>query len=98
MELVKRSIEMFNRGDLDALFLDADPEIEWHDQPELPGATVHRGAEAAAEHLRSAMRDLSGYRVNPEEFVDVGANVVVCGRSEERRVGKECRSRWSPYH
>ena len=21
-----------------------------------------------------------------------------CGRSEERRVGKECRSRWSPYH
>ena len=26
--------------------------------------------------------------------------VVFCtyGRSEERRVGKECRSRWSPYH
>ena len=22
----------------------------------------------------------------------------VNGRSEERRVGKECRSRWSPYH
>ena len=21
-----------------------------------------------------------------------------CCRSEERRVGKECRSRWSPYH
>src|SRR5256885_7103835 len=24
--------------------------------------------------------------------------VPLCGRSEERRVGKECRSRWSPYH
>ena len=24
--------------------------------------------------------------------------VTVRGRSEERRVGKECRSRWSPYH
>jgi len=23
---------------------------------------------------------------------------VPAGRSEERRVGKECRSRWSPYH
>ena len=23
---------------------------------------------------------------------------VVLIRSEERRVGKECRSRWSPYH
>jgi len=24
--------------------------------------------------------------------------LVFWGRSEERRVGKECRSRWSPYH
>ena len=24
--------------------------------------------------------------------------VVPANRSEERRVGKECRSRWSPYH
>src|SRR2546429_9765391 len=23
---------------------------------------------------------------------------LASGRSEERRVGKECRSRWSPYH
>ena len=27
----------------------------------------------------------------PEKYAD-------CPRSEERRVGKECRSRWSPYH
>ena len=25
-------------------------------------------------------------------------NVNLKYRSEERRVGKECRSRWSPYH
>ena len=23
---------------------------------------------------------------------------LIASRSEERRVGKECRSRWSPYH
>src|SRR5437762_12590265 len=23
---------------------------------------------------------------------------LICFRSEERRVGKECRSRWAPYH
>ena len=23
---------------------------------------------------------------------------IAAARSEERRVGKECRSRWSPYH
>ena len=26
------------------------------------------------------------------------APVISINRSEERRVGKECRSRWSPYH
>jgi len=31
----------------------------------------------------------------PDEFV---ADWLEEGRSEERRVGKECRSRWSPYH
>ena len=26
------------------------------------------------------------------------ASIETVNRSEERRVGKECRSRWSPYH
>src|SRR3712207_9423807 len=32
---------------------------------------------------------------------DINGNFILnvkSGRSEERRVGKECRSRWSPYH
>src|SRR2546430_8468008 len=34
------------------------------------------------------------------EEAGVGRRVAAPGapRSEERRVGKECRSRWSPYH
>ena len=32
-----------------------------------------------------------------ETFVGGGAALFTL-RSEERRVGKECRSRWSPYH
>ena len=31
---------------------------------------------------------------DPEEFYKLSS----IDRSEERRVGKECRSRWSPYH
>src|SRR5690349_9140565 len=33
-----------------------------------------------------------------EELYDPNEPFVVEERSEERRVGKECRSRWSPYH
>ena len=35
----------------------------------------------------------SGIIIFLEQFKD-----LLVARSEERRVGKECRSRWSPYH
>ena len=31
-------------------------------------------------------------------FTKLPGPMIVDDRSEERRVGKECRSRWSPYH
>ena len=30
--------------------------------------------------------------------ISIYADATSFARSEERRVGKECRSRWSPYH
>ena len=33
-----------------------------------------------------------------EEKNQIGKSLSLSVRSEERRVGKECRSRWSPYH
>ena len=41
------------------------------------------------------LRENGSVDVGVERVVDVGIRVA---RSEERRVGKECRSRWSPYH
>ena len=35
---------------------------------------------------------------NQTGIVTASSLNVRTGRSEERRVGKECRSRWSPYH
>src|SRR2546425_6800843 len=54
-------------------------------------------------------QDAQGFRVGPAErrvrARATGARMFHYGwarppdaRSEERRVGKECRSRWSPYH
>ena len=45
--------------------------------------------------------EVEGYRYsrisNPTTAV-LERRVAALERSEERRVGKECRSRWSPYH
>src|SRR3712207_8234538 len=44
--------------------------------------------------------DREAGRGKPFHYFAVGAAVseVEVDRSEERRVGKECRSRWSPHH
>ena len=36
--------------------------------------------------------------VRAKEGSNIKGFATVVFRSEERRVGKECRSRWSPYH
>src|SRR5260370_18978945 len=41
------------------------------------------------------LRDGNYYVINGRKWWTSGAGDP---RSEERRVGKECRSRWSPYH
>ena len=39
-----------------------------------------------------------GMGIVREELKQKAAGAGLTDRSEERRVGKECRSRWSPYH
>ena len=38
------------------------------------------------------------HRTIKNVVTDLVEEYIARGRSEERRVGKECRSRWSPYH
>src|SRR2546426_2575561 len=56
-----------------------------------PAPDLRPGARVAV--LASRADEAGEQRVRPG-----GARLELGVRSEERRVGKECRSRWSPYH
>ena len=56
-------------------------------------------ASVKSETIPEAIRHLIGfYPISMTMVGDSIINVECSQRSEERRVGKECRSRWSPYH
>ena len=47
--------------------------------------------------VAQCLADRTDYSENAAKTED-GKYISAYARSEERRVGKECRSRWSPYH
>src|SRR5256886_6662495 len=66
---------------------------------------LDRAGRLPARALRNSQRDQCVHRhdgtrsESPRPTRRVAAGLTVGrSRSEERRVGKECRSRWSPYH
>src|SRR2546429_9668628 len=61
--------------------------VHYKMSPELRGAV--EADDILQEVFLAAAQDISNFTYqSPGSFM----------RSEERRVGKECRSRWSPYH
>ena len=69
-------------------------------------SSLGKGITAAsiAAILESRGLNVTMLKLDPYINVDPGTmspfqhGKVFTTRSEERRVGKECRSRWSPYH
>ena len=80
--------------------------------PDIPGQAVLRQLRGSGHEPpviilsgdSTLETKLDGFEVGADDFLvkpfDVQELLARVGavRSEERRVGKECRSRWSPYH
>ena len=56
---------------------------------------LFRSVRASSSLLFDESGEMKKYDITGTE-IDAEADRIY--RSEERRVGKECRSRWSPYH
>src|SRR2546425_3266174 len=74
---------------------DIGVQAEWRipDRLTLQGAVVNGEGPNRAANPDNRMAYFARAVVTPVKGLDLGG-----ARSEERRVGKECRSRWSPYH
>ena len=90
-------------SDLSAMLHCLQVTVQHYDRGQI---VIHEGekAERFGIVLTGAVQlwriDYSGNRsiMANVEPAQIFGESFVCARSEERRVGKECRSRWSPYH
>ena len=65
---------------------------------DFPGMNPFMSGLRGSENLRSVVRLLAERHVDLIKILATERAGTPQTRSEERRVGKECRSRWSPYH
>src|SRR5260370_22687217 len=90
------------------MYIEGHAQYKWHKQNFGPQSklafkyviTTFKGEKFDPEHLMDLYK-----KAGAKYFVSMGVhhdNFDLWNskhtRSEERRVGKECRSRWSPYH
>ena len=65
---------------------------------QMAGDESKKIQEKTIQETQAKVRQMQS---DAEQEIQIAQNKLlneIRGRSEERRVGKECRSRWSPYH
>ncbi|MDP9283827.1 MAG: nuclear transport factor 2 family protein [Actinomycetota bacterium] len=93
VDLVKRSYAAFERGDLDGVLGDMDPEIEWQQAQGLPHGGTYHGVEEVRRTIFDPLSEewWDEFSAVPSEFLDAGGEVIVLGRYRgvAKRTGKE---------
>jgi ketosteroid isomerase-like protein len=97
VDVVRRSYEAFNRGDLDGALDVMHPEVEWQTYiVPGPGGGTYHGRDGVRQLWSDARSVFGEFRNEPERFFDVPPDRVVafvriCGVGKESGVPVEAR-------
>jgi len=76
VDIAKRIYEARNRGDIDAVLAECDPDVTWHPHLATLGGHPIRGHNEVRAYMASLREDWQSFRHEPEEFFDAGDKVV----------------------
>ena len=77
VEVIRRSLEAFQQGGLDASLRFYDPEVTWEEAQDEPEAETYRGHDGIRALAQKWLVPFDDLRIEPEEFIDAGEAVVM---------------------
>jgi ketosteroid isomerase-like protein len=91
VDTVRRTLEAFERGGLDATLSFYDPDVIWVVAEDEPEAATLRGYDGLRALLAQWLQAFDELHIDPKEFIDAGEAVVMPYqfRARERRSGSE---------
>jgi ketosteroid isomerase-like protein len=84
VEVIRRAAAGFERGDLDGMLRYHDPEIEWVTTGAFVESAAYRGHEGLRRYLGTMLDEFDDLRIEPEQLIDAGEQVVVSMRISGR--------------
>jgi len=94
VDLVRRSIEAFYSGDWDGSLEYIDEDIEWRAADVAPDQDSYFGRDGVRAFWTAWTENFEGFRLEVEELIDAGDDVVVVARIRGQGIasGAEIRS------
>jgi ketosteroid isomerase-like protein len=88
VEIAKRAVDAFNRGDMDEVFALLDPKVRWTTADDEPDPQTYVGHEGVRQLIASLL-DIweQGFTLKAHEFIDLGDAVVVPSTSRVQARG-----------
>ena len=84
VEIVRGAVEALQAGDDERVLAHFHEEIEIHEPPDMPGASVRRGHSGYRESRVSLEETFRAIAYEPVEFIDAGERVLVVVRYQGR--------------
>ncbi len=89
VDVVRGIYDAFGRGDIDAFFGAASPDLEWDESEGMPYGGIYRGRDAIVEGVVAPiLADVDGFTAEPDEILALDdTRVIARGRHGGRGAG-----------
>jgi uncharacterized protein len=77
VDTLRRGYAALNSGDLSVVLELLDPDIEWREPATSLEGGTHQGRDSFERFLRGWLESFDGFRVEPEQVVERGDDLVV---------------------
>jgi ketosteroid isomerase-like protein len=87
VEIIREIYEAMNRGDWNAVFAHASPEIEWETDPRHPKAGIYRGQQEFRRFAEDMEAPFEQSVIEPQRFFARGDQVVAFIKIRRKPMG-----------
>jgi ketosteroid isomerase-like protein len=93
VEIVRRSIDLFNARDMAAYFQLFHPEVTYRNREDEPDVRLYRGLEEYKGYVAGWLEMFEDLRLESRDFIDRGEQVIAVAelQGRGRRTGAEVR-------